>query len=291
MEPADVAVAIRAATSVASALQLPVDDATVLHSSNRLVLRLTPCDMVARITPLDHEDAQVELDRALRLAAAGCPVGAPAPHLDPTVHTTAGFAVTLWTYDETPPTPVPPVDYAGALERLHAGMREVSMATPHFTDRIADAEQVAADRSLSPDLAEEDRVLLRRTLRSLRQRVSGHGAPEQLLHGEPHPGNLLGTENGPLFIDFETLCRGPVEFDLAHVPDAVSEHYPNVDRELVDDCRHLVLAMVAAWRWRLGDEFPQRRRWGQELLRSLRKGPPWPTLDTMSRRLGSLPLA
>ena len=66
-----------------------------------------------------------------------------------------------------------------------------------------------------------------------RRAVSESGRPEQLLHGEPHPGNLLSTRTGPLFIDFETYCRGPIEFDLAHAPDDVGDHYPGVDRGLL----------------------------------------------------------
>ena len=127
-------------------------------------------------------------------------------------------------------------------------------------------------------------MLLGSRLRSLRRSIAAHGAQEQLLHGEPHPGNVLSTKLGPLFIDFETSCHGPVEFDLVYVPEAVSQLYPRVNPELLDDCRQLLLAMVAAWRWRLGDEFPNRRRWGQLFLRTLRAGPPWPTLDTLTRQ-------
>jgi Ser/Thr protein kinase RdoA (MazF antagonist) len=57
-----------------------------------------------------------------------------------------------------------------------------------------------------------DRELLGGTLRSLRRLIGGRGGVEQLLHGEPHPGNVLTTKNGLLFIDLETCCRGPVEF-------------------------------------------------------------------------------
>lgn len=39
-----------------------------------------------------------------------------------------------------------------------------------------------------------------------------------MLHGEPHPGNVLATADGLLFVGFETCCRGPVEFDLAQEP-------------------------------------------------------------------------
>ena len=103
---------------------------------------------------------------------------------------------------------------------------------------------------------------LRRWTRAIRDR----GAPEQLLHGEPHPGNLLHTKNGLVFIDLETCCRGPVEFDLAHTPTEVGGRYPGADQQLLNDCRVLVLAMVAAWRWDPGDQFPDGQRAGRELV-------------------------
>jgi Ser/Thr protein kinase RdoA (MazF antagonist) len=79
------------------------------------------------------------------------------------------------------------------------------------------------------------------------------GAAEQLLHGEPHPWNVLSTKNGPLFIDFENSARGPVEYDLAWVPEEVSAHYPAADQQLVGECRGLMLAIVAACHWRRDD--------------------------------------
>jgi aminoglycoside phosphotransferase (APT) family kinase protein len=106
-------------------------------------------------------------------------------------------------------------------------------------------------------------------------------AAEQLLHGEPHPGNVLDTKNGPLFIDLETACRGPVEFDLAHVPKEVSECYAGIDHALLDDCRVLVLAMIAAWRFDPEDRFPRRRQAARELLAALRAGLPYPPVGTI----------
>ncbi|WP_330242117.1 phosphotransferase enzyme family protein [Streptomyces sp. NBC_00525] len=284
----DVTRAIAAATSVAASLDLPVNDAIVLQNSNKLALRLTPCDVFARVAHVGHEVAEFEVELAQRLAEVGCPTCPLEPRADPRVYTNDGFAVTLWTYYE-PVTPhVSPVDYAKALERLHAGMREVDVPSPMFTDRITEAEAVVADPHRSPGLADADRVFLSDRLASLRRAIDDRGAMEQLLHGEPHPGNVLSTKNGPLFIDLETCCRGPVEFDLAHAPEAVCAHYPNVDQELLDECRQLVIAMVAAWRWELGDQFPNGRRFGEEFLRLLRNGPPWPTLDTVAGRVDGL---
>ncbi|MFI9554214.1 phosphotransferase [Nonomuraea endophytica] len=287
MEMSDITRAIAATTSIAVSLGLSADDATILHNSNKLALRLTPCDVFARVAPVGQEVAQFEVELAQRLAELGSPVGLLEPRVEPRAYTRDGFVVTLWTFYE-PATPhISPADYAEALERLHAGMRKVDVPSPSFMDRITEAEDVVGNPDLSPELAEADRVFLSGRLASLRRAIEDRGAVEQLLHGEPHPGNVLSTKNGPLFIDLETCCHGPVEFDLAHAPEEVCEHYPNVDQGLLDDCRQLVLAMVAAWRWQLGDQFPDGRRFGEEFLRLLREGAPGPTLDAVARRLGS----
>jgi phosphotransferase family enzyme len=275
--------AVAAAMSTASALDLTVDDAIVLHDSNKLTLRLLPCDVLARVAHVAHQVAQFEVDLAQRLAETESPVAALEPRVEPHVYKLDGFVVTLWTYYEPlSPREVSPADYANALERLHAGMRKLDVTTPHFTDRVAEAQQLVASRDRTPALPDADRELLSHTLRSLRRAIGDRGAAEQLLHGEPHVGNVLRTKSGPLFIDLETCCRGPVEFD-AHVPQEVSERYPGADQELLRECRILVLAMVAAWRWDRGDQLPNGQRAARELLNALREGPPYPALDGVMR--------
>jgi aminoglycoside phosphotransferase (APT) family kinase protein len=285
MQPSEIQRALAAAMSIASALGLAVDDAVVLHDSNKLTVRLLPCDVVARVAPIAHQVALFEIELAQRLAEFESPVAVPDPRAEPRVYESDGFVVTLWTYCKPAISEeVSPADYANALERLHAGMRKLDLRTPHFTDRMEEAQHLAETTHLTPDLADADRKLLITTLRSRRQAIVDRGAGEQLLHGEPHPGNVLSTQAGLLFIDFETCCRGPVEFDLAHVPENVSERYTDADQDLLSQCRALVLAMVAAWRWDLGDQFPDRQRAARALLRALRMGPPWPPLDVVMRR-------
>src|SRR5215216_6314682 len=152
------------------------------------------------------------------------------------------------------------------LGQLHAGMRKLDVATPHFRDRVDQAQQIVASRDDTPALADADRELLCDTLRGLGPGIGERGGAEQLLHGEPHPGNLLTTKNGLLFIDLETCCRGPIEFDLAHAPEEVGEHYPGVDQGLLRECRILVLAMITTWRWDRGDQLPNGRRLGTDWL-------------------------
>lgn len=281
MQASEVPRAMAAAMSAASSLDLTADDAIVLHDSNKLTLRLLPCDVLARVAPIAHQVSQFEVELAQRLAESGCPVAALEPRVDPRAYERGRFVVTLWTYYEpAAPREVSPGDYASALERLHAGMRKLEIPAPHFTDRVEQAQQLVASRDRTPALADADRELLGGTLRSLRRTIGDRGAAEQLLHGEPHPGNVLTTKNGLLFIDLETCCRGPVEFDLAHAPEEVSEHYPDVNQDLLRECRILVLAMITTWRWDRGDQLPNGRQLGTEWLSQIRAALDRRGLDT-----------
>ena len=187
--------AVAAAKSTASSLGLTADEAIVLHDSNRLTLRLLPCDVLARVAPVAHQAAQFELKLAQQLLESGCPVAALEPRVEPRVYEREGFVVTLWTYYE-PVTAreVSPADYATALGQLHAGMRKLDVATPHFTDRVDQAQQLVASRDDTPALADADRELLRDTLRGLRTRdqrtrrcraaAARRAAPGQRAHHE-----------------------------------------------------------------------------------------------------------
>jgi Phosphotransferase enzyme family len=283
MHRPDVARAVGAAVEVASELDLAAADATVLHDSNRLALRLLPCDVVARVAFAGREAFQAELQIARRLAEVDVPVASLEPRVEPRVYERHGFVITFWTYYEQAGRPVSPADHARALERLHAGMVKVEVAAPHFSDRVAEAQRLVASLDRTPGLEDSERTLLSGTLRSHRREIVERTTREQLLHGEPHVGNLLDTKGGPLFVDLETCCRGPVEFDLAHVPEEVCECYAGADQELLRACRPLVLAMVAAWRSDRDDQLPHGKRAGQELLDALRAGPPWPALDVVMR--------
>ncbi len=87
MEASDVSRAVAAATSIAARCKLPVDDATVIHNSNKLSLRLLPCDAFARVAHVGREVAQFEVKVAQGLAESeGCPVAALDPRVAPRVY-------------------------------------------------------------------------------------------------------------------------------------------------------------------------------------------------------------
>src|SRR5690242_12748401 len=101
MQPSDVSRAVAAATSITSALGLTVDDAVVLCDSNKLAVRLLPCDVLARVAHAAHQVAQFEVDLAQQLAKTGSPAGALDPRVEPRAYERDGFVITLWTYYET----------------------------------------------------------------------------------------------------------------------------------------------------------------------------------------------
>ena len=281
MDAPEVRRAVAAAAAAASALGLYADNAVVLNNSNRIVLRLIPCDVVARVAPSAHHDGfEFEGEVARRLAAAGGPVAELEPRAGDRVYARDGFVISFWTYYKPAGPEITPAGYAAALMRLHAALRQTDLAAPHVTERVAGAQREIDDRERTPELPGPDRELLRTTLSRLSDSIRRSGAGEQLLHGEPHPGNLLRTRSGPLFVDLETCCRGPIEFDVAHAPEEAEEHYPGADPGLISQCRTLMWALVTTWRWCHDDQLPDRDFWRAEGLSRVRAalaryGPDW----------------
>ena len=155
-----------ACTAVAAACGLPVDDEVVLNDSNRLAVHLQPCDVLARVAPRAHgRTAPSSKSRSLGVSPR------PAPRWrcsilgsSRRVYEQDDFAVTLWTYYEpVPPRDIAPDEYASALERLHAGMRQADLTgdwLPHFMDRVDEAQRLVDDPTNNPEIAGTDRELL-----------------------------------------------------------------------------------------------------------------------------------
>ena len=261
--------------SIASEVGLVVDDAIVLQESNRLAVRLVPCDVLARVAPLVRRNAEFaafEIEMAQHLEGADSLVGRLEPSVPAIVHVRDGFAVTLWKYYAPAPSGnIAHDEYARALQGLHAEMGQLTVRAPHFTDRVDEAHAIIQDRSRSPELVDPDRELLAGVLHAVRRTVVDRCATEQLLHGEPHAGNVLNTAVGVRFIDLETCCYGPVEFDVAHAPIEVGRCYEPIDRLQLLNCRILILAMIAAWRSDRDDEYSNGRRQRGLLIGEIRK--------------------
>src|SRR5579863_1237923 len=115
LQASEVPRAVAAAMSIASSRGLTARDAIVLQDSDKLTVRLLPCDVLARVAHVAHQVARFEIEIAQRLAGSGSPVAALEPRVEPRVYERDGFAVTLWTYYEPVLSgEVSPADYAQA---------------------------------------------------------------------------------------------------------------------------------------------------------------------------------
>lgn len=89
------------------------------------------------------------------------------------------------------------------------------------------------------------------------------------MHGDAHAGNLIATRDGLVWIDFEDVCRGPVEWDLATMmdPDAATMHH-RPDPEVLARCTELRNLQVALSLIAFYDDFGDLDGW-DEGIRSM----------------------
>jgi hypothetical protein len=240
--------AIDAAVGVARACGLAADRARVLSDANNTLVHLAPAGVVAKVGTSAFRDVQVEsLERELAvaafLAAREAPVIAPAT---PVAHRWGDLTVTLWQYAE--PVPGEPLDPAAGLRAVHDALAGLPDELPWFALELDDALRLL-EPDRSPKLAAGDRAFLRGVVGELRATVRAWRGPAQPLHGSPHEGNWLRTARGWRLLDFETACRGPLEWDLTAVGDDAVARFPDVDRELLQVLRRMRSACVAAKCW------------------------------------------
>ena len=118
VEPVAVDRAVTAASLLATEAELTVDHAVLVQNSNKLALRLLPCDVLARVAVVGQDVAALELEVAQRLADTQSPVASLDAGVKPRVYERDGFAVTFWTYYELRTADeLLPVQDADALQR------------------------------------------------------------------------------------------------------------------------------------------------------------------------------
>src|SRR5437764_12756153 len=102
MHATEVERAITATTALVSELGLVVAEARIVANSNKLGLRLLPCDVLARVALLGQEAFRFKIEIARGLTEIGSPVATLDPRVEPRVYKRAGFAFTLWRHSQTP---------------------------------------------------------------------------------------------------------------------------------------------------------------------------------------------
>jgi Ser/Thr protein kinase RdoA (MazF antagonist) len=118
-----------------------------------------------------------------------------------------------------------------AIGELHAALATYPGDLPPLVGPLTD---IATARSLS-----DDEVLHRAAEQLVPLALKW---PRRPLHGDAHTGNVLLTPGGSRWTDFEDVCVGPTEWDLASltVPEEALAAYPGeLDLARLAECRDL----------------------------------------------------
>lgn len=235
--------AVTAAVDAARELGLHVEQATVLHDVFSVVVHLEPEPVVARIPVVltagllpERQAArqQRELDVATWLDGQGVPVVAPSPLLPRSPVRRDGFPMTFWELADVADDHQP---YLGVdmsyTARLHAALARYPGELPFLApfndglpDMLADLDGVEILTPADINRAREEYEALRRILADTETFDSTFPeASVQPIQGDGPSHNVIRAKAGVLFSDFEDVCLGPVEWDLAMLgPDAVDQY-------------------------------------------------------------------
>ena len=254
--------AFTAAVELGAALGLETSEARILQDWNDTIVHLAPEPVVARVRTSRVRNAEPgfetyarEVALARHATARNGPVVAPADAAGP--HLRDGFAISLWEYVEELPERLSEHQIGVALRALHEALDDFGGSLPHLDERLDRAGDVIADPAAVPRLGAADREFLATTFQTLRAEASSPEGNPRVLHGGAHSANLLSTSAGPRWIDLDTVCRGPLEWDLAHVGAEAAEVFPEADADLLATMRKLVGAEVAIWCWHTYGRAPE----------------------------------
>ena len=267
---------MEAAVEAALGAGVFVDAAPVLLPGvANTVLGFPEVGLVAKVAA--GRDAMNRLSRehsvAAELTALGAPVAPPFDNVGPTVHGPSGLVVTLWHWVDHDAAAVASARAcAQALEALHEALDATMTPLPSFLVELRQARASLDDDEFMADLPLSERVFLRGAYDANLAQLEGFEYGSHRLHGEPHEANRLVTPDGVVWVDLESSCTGPREWDLAFLaePEAL-DSAASVDRALLSCLRRLNHARLATWRWGLLRDHPDLRHLAQVDLSYLKR--------------------
>ncbi len=243
-----------------------------LRSTNNVVAWMSPSPVVAKIAR-DFAASAQEHQVAMALAALGAPAVPPIDIGLAQPINVEGQWVTLWRYvaDERMATPA---EVADSLFDLHAGLAQILSPAdlPPCGDRLEAVVELLDAPEFSVGLSEVDCALLRRALLNGIEALDSRSGDASVIHGSPHRFNVLVSDGRAMFIDFETVEQGPLEWDLAHLEEEVAHLYPlDVDRHLLETCRIAISAATSIWCWKAIERGADMRSHAEQHLDTVRR--------------------
>jgi hypothetical protein len=237
--------ALAAASTVAAAHGLSVDEAVVIHSESNVLVHMRPAPVVARVmtgTVALHSDPQRWLKREVSVLEFLDPTGvavSPSRLIAPGPHSCDGLWMTFteWVAEVQPATDLGDARGLGRrLRNLHDELRRFDGELGDLDEMRERIERLLVQ--LRPVDAQEAAVIssLGTRLNEFRTVVFESDLPTQPLHGDVSLRNLLRTPHRQLWNDFEDTFRGPVHWDVASFVGSLRGHEASPDfvREMLD---------------------------------------------------------
>jgi Phosphotransferase enzyme family len=215
---------LAAAQAVAREHGVACDEAVQIAAGSNVLVHLKPAPVVARVmtgTAVLHDDPERWLAREVAVGAFAAErsdlVAPPTDILPPGPHLQDGLWMTLWKFvphDAQAPPPEPR-QLGSSLRRLHAVLADFPGDLAPLSETRDWLERLLDELRPSPWLTQRDIDWLRSELEALTPAVFESSLPAQALHGDASMSNLLRTESGPVWIDLEDVCAGPVAWDVS----------------------------------------------------------------------------
>ena len=215
---------LAAAQAVAREHGVACDEAVRIAAGTNVLVHLKPAPVVARVmtgTAVLHDDAEQWLAREVAVGAFAAErsdlVVPPTDILPPGPHEQDGLWMTLWKFvphDAQAPPPEPR-QLGRSLRRLHAVLADFPGDLAPLRETRDWLERLLDELRPSASLTQQDIDRLRSELDALTPAVFESSLPAQALHGDASMSNLLRTESGPVWIDLEDVCAGPVAWDIS----------------------------------------------------------------------------
>ena len=265
-----------AAVKVAVSLGVHATEPVVLADGANVIVHLSPAPVVAKVaasTPAVRPDnaawLQRELDVVRFLAGRGVPVMTPSPEVPPVVHHGDGQVMSFWRYLSPVPGLAGEETIGSMLRDLHAQLRGYPAQLPVLAT-LGDIPAFLA-RPQTRLTAGQAAALAAAHARLTAQLDHGRG---QSLHGDAGAGNLMATDAGWVWHDFEDTCTGPVAWDLAAStasprldgPRILAAYGEPVDPAQLEVCQQLRRLHLTVWYNLYAERLPDLAPRAAELL-------------------------
>jgi Ser/Thr protein kinase RdoA (MazF antagonist) len=279
-----------AAVKVAASLGVHATDPVILADGANVIVHLSPAPVVAKVaasTPAVRPDnaawLQRELDVVRFLAGRGVPVMTPSPEVPPVVHHGDGQVMSFWRYLSPVPGLAGEETIGSMLRDLHAELRGYPA---QLRDNPAQLRDNPAQLPFLAPLGDIPAFLARPQTRLAAGQAAALAAAHarltaqldhgrgQSLHGDAGAGNLMATDAGWVWHDFEDTCTGPVAWDLAAStasprldgPRILAAYGEPVDPAQLEVCQQLRRLHLTVWYNLYAERLPDLAPRAAELL-------------------------